>query len=109
MMRRLFWRTLLIVRHGLAEAWREGDWTVAASANSVGSRFLRDNTANPQKLPAYVLLNVAASWDATARWTLQAGVNNLSDRYYIGDDLSAQDAGNAGAPRTWFARARYRF
>ena len=94
---------------GLGVTWREGDWTVAASANSVGSRFLRDNTANPQKLPAYVLLNVAASWDATARWTLQAGVNNLSDRYYIGDDLSAQDAGNAGAPRTWFARARYRF
>ena len=44
-----------------------------------------------------------------ASLTLQAGVDNLTDRYYISDDLSAQEAGNAGAPRTVFARLRYAF
>lgn len=94
---------------GLGLTWQQGDWSVNASGNYVGTRFLRDNTAKPQKLPAYLLLNLAAQWRANAHWTLQAGINNLTDRYYIGDDLSAQDAGNAGAPRTWFARARYQF
>lgn len=52
---------------------------------------------------------MAVSYKATPSLTLQAGVNNLTNKYYIGDDLSAQEAGNAGAPRTLFARVRYTF
>jgi outer membrane receptor protein involved in Fe transport len=98
--------------HNIAGAgltWAQGPWSVTGTANYVGSRYLRDNTVNPQKLPGYLLANVAVSYKATPQLTLQAGVNNLANKYYIGDDLSAQDAGNAGAPRTFFARARYTF
>ena len=40
---------------------------------------------------------------------MQAGVNNLGDVYYINDDMSSQEAGNAGAPRNFFARVRQEF
>ena len=42
----------------------------------------------------------------TPKLTIQAGVNNLGDVYYINDDMSSQEAGNAGAPRNFFARVR---
>ncbi len=87
----------------------QGRWATTLSVNDVGSRYLRDNVVNPQKLPGYLLANVAVSYQASRAVTLQAGINNLTDKYYIGDDLSAQEAGNAGAPRTFFARARYSF
>lgn len=48
-----------------------------------------------------------------SRWsrriTLQGGVNNLTNVYYINDDMSATEAGNAGAPRNYYARVRYDF
>ena len=105
------YRVRMSARHiaGLGVSWQRGDWGVSGTANYVGTRFLRDNVVNPQKLPGYLLLNVAATWQASRALALQAGVNNLTDKYYINDDLSAQNAGNAGAPRTWFVRARYTF
>jgi outer membrane receptor protein involved in Fe transport len=104
-------RVRMSARHiaGAGVTYRDGRWSATATASYVGTRFLRDNVVDPQKLPGYLLANVAVGYQATRALTLQAGVNNLGDRYYIGDDLSAQEAGNAGAPRTFFARARYAF
>ena len=105
------YRVRMSARHiaGLGLTWAQGPWSLTASANHVGERFLRDNVVNPQLLPAYTLANVAASWRATPTLTLQAGVDNLSDTTYINDDLSAQEAGNAGAPRSAFVRVRLQF
>ncbi|RYY92766.1 MAG: TonB-dependent receptor, partial [Comamonadaceae bacterium] len=104
-------RVRMSARHiaGAGVVYTQGAWTATLNANYVGSRMLRDNIVNPQKLPGYLLVNAAVSWRLNPALTLQAGVSNLTDKYYIGDDLSAQEAGNAGAPRTFFARARYTF
>jgi len=104
-------RVRMSARHiaGAGLNWSGGPWQVAGTANHVGTRFLRDNTFTPQKLPAYTLINVAVSYRIDRAWTLQAGIDNLADVFYIGDDFSAQEAGNPGAPRTVFARLRYRF
>jgi outer membrane receptor protein involved in Fe transport len=82
--------------------------TLSPAFNYVGSRPLRDNTVNPQILPSYTLLSVAASLDV---WRMRVVVSgtNLSDRYYIADDFSAQDAGNAGTPRRLSVQVRYRW
>jgi outer membrane receptor protein involved in Fe transport len=34
---------------------------------------------------------------------------NLGDKYYISDDFSAQNAGNAGVPRRLTVQMKYRF
>lgn len=94
---------------GAGITWSEGPWSTTITANYVGSRMLRDNTANPQKLPGYTLLNLAATWRVNAALSLQAGMDNLLDEYYIADDFSAQEAGNAGAPLNAFVRVHYRF
>lgn len=94
---------------GAGVTWSAGAWSATATANYVGSRMLRDNIAEPQKLPAYTLLNLAGTWRVNAALSLQAGVDNLLDEYYIADDFSAQEAGNAGAPRNAFVRVLYRF
>ena len=91
---------------GLGLTFQQGAWTWTSSVNYVGSRYLRDNVVNPQKLPSYTLLNTALTYQVSGNLALQAGVNNLTDEYYIGDDMSAQEAGNAGAPRSFFVRAR---
>jgi len=105
------YRVRMSARHiaGAGLTYAEGRWATTATASYVGTRFLRDNVVAPQKLPGYLLANVAVSYKATQAVTLQAGINNLGDKYYIGDDLSSQEAGNPGAPRTFFARARYTF
>lgn len=105
------YRVRMSARHlgGAGATWAVGDWTLAASLNHVGRRPLRDNTVTPQELPAYTLVNVAASWRVAPRVTLQAGLDNLTDEVYINDDFSAQEAGNAGAPRSAFVRVRAEF
>jgi outer membrane receptor protein involved in Fe transport len=105
------YRVRMSARHiaGAGLTWTQGAWNVTTTVNHVGSRPLRDNVAQPQSLPAYTLVNIAVAYRLTASLTLQAGIDNLTDRYYIADDLSAQEAGNAGAPRTAFARVRYTF
>lgn len=104
-------RVRMSARHiaGAGLTWSDGPLAVTGTANYVGTRFLRDNTFTSQKLPAYLLLGLAASWRIDRHWTLVAGVDNLTDAYYIADDFSAQDAGNAGAPRSVFARLSYRW
>lgn len=105
------YRVRMSARHiaGAGVLYTQGAWTATVNASYVGSRMLRDNVVNPQKLPGYLLLNAAVSWRMNPAFTLQAGVNNITDKYYIGDDLSSQNAGNPGAPRTFFVRARYAF
>lgn len=105
------YRVRMSARHiaGLGVTYDYGPWTTSASASYVGSRYLRDNVTDPQKLPAYPLANAAVSYRVSSSLTLQAGVNNMTDEYYIGDDLSSQNGGNPGAPRTYFARMRYNF
>jgi outer membrane receptor protein involved in Fe transport len=105
------YRVRMSARHiaGLGMTWSQGPWSLGASANHVGERFLRDNVVNPQLLPAYTVANLVGTWRATPTLTLQAGIDNLGDAYYINDDLSAQEAGNAGAPRSGFLRLRLQF
>jgi outer membrane receptor protein involved in Fe transport len=105
------YRVRMSARHiaGLGVFYKEGPWTAAFTASYVGPRMLRDNVVQPQKLPGYLLANVAISRQLGHGLTAQVGVNNLTDKFYIGDDLSSQEAGNAGAPRTFFARLRYTF
>jgi outer membrane receptor protein involved in Fe transport len=94
---------------GAGLTYSKGLWLWTASVNYVGTRYLRDNVANPQKLPAYALINSSVSYRIDPKFTLQAGVNNLGNVYYISDDMSSTEAGNAGAPRNYFARLRYDF
>lgn len=104
-------RVRMSARHiaGAGLGFDRGPWQWSASVNYVGNRMLRDNTANPQKLPAYTLLNTVVGYRLAPTLLLQAGVNNLTDTYYIGDDFSAQEAGNAGAPRSLFVRVQQTF
>lgn len=105
------YRVRMSARHiaGLGLFYRHGPWTTALSSNYVGSRMLRDNVVRPQKLPAYLLANIAVSRELGAGLIAQAGINNLGNKFYISDDLSSQEAGNAGAPRTVFVRLRHAF
>lgn len=104
-------RVRMSARHiaGAGITFERGAWQWAASVNYVGSRMLRDNTTKPQRLPAYTLLNTVVGYRITPALLLQAGVNNLTDTYYINDDFSAQEAGNAGAPRNLFVRIQQTF
>lgn len=81
-------------------------WTT--SLNYVGSRPLRDNVVNPQQLPSYTTLDTSASLRVgAARLVLFA--TNLTDEFYISDDFSSQDAGNAGPPRRVGVQVGYSF
>ena len=55
------------------------------------------------------LLNTALAYQVTRDLNVMAGINNLTDEYYINDDMSSQEAGNAGAPRNFFVRLRQTF
>ena len=57
--------------------------------------------------PCADLVNTNLTWRAADnQYDVVLGVTNLTDEYYIGDDMSSQEAGNAGAPRSVFVRAR---
>ncbi|MCE5307641.1 MAG: TonB-dependent receptor [Acidobacteriales bacterium] len=91
---------------GLLHLWKS--LTFSPGVNYVGSRPLRDNVVNPQILPSYTLLSSAVAFDL---WRLRVVVSgtNLSDRYYIADDFSSQDAGCPGTPRRFSVQVRYRW
>ena len=84
---RTFWR--------LAEAWhlsageqqvllgadrRTGAWRYGASLLHAGERF--DDAANTRLLAPYSTLDLYADWQVAKDWSLQAKVNNLTDRQY---------------------------
>lgn len=91
---------------GLTWTWRWLVWNGGVAY--VGSRPLRDNVINSQILPSYTLLNTSLSMRLGPIQTVLS-VTNLTDRYYIADDFSAQDAGNPGMPRRLAVQVRYRF
>lgn len=59
--------------------------------------------SNTVALGTYNLLGLKASWQALAKLSLEAGVDN------VGDKLYELDAGFPAAGRTWYANARYEF
>lgn len=95
--------------YGAGHTFTWGRWAWVLSVNYVGKRPLRDNVVNPQILPSYTLVSSSLNFDLNKSWRLQAGVSNLGDKYYIADDFSSQNAGCAGAPRSFFGSAKYSF
>lgn len=83
-----------------------GMWTTSLSF--VGSRPLRDNIVNPQMLPSYAVLNSSMSIPVGTLTVVVFGTN-LTDTFYIGDDFSSQNAGNAGSPRRVGVQVGYSF
>ncbi|MBX3658067.1 MAG: TonB-dependent receptor [Ramlibacter sp.] len=59
---------------------RTGAWRYGASLLQVGQRF--DDAANTRVLAAYTTLDLHADWQFAPQWSLQAKVNNLTDRAY---------------------------
>jgi vitamin B12 transporter len=59
---------------------RSGAWRYGASLLHVGTRF--DDAANTRRLDAYTTLDLYADWQLARDWSLQAKVNNLTDRQY---------------------------
>ena len=64
----------------LGASWREGAWLFGTSLLHVGSRF--DDTANTRALGAYTVVDVHATWQFARDLSLQAKLNNLTDRVY---------------------------
>ncbi len=64
----------------LGAEWREGAWSFGGSVLQVGSRF--DNTANTRPLDAYTVADVHVTWRLARDLSVQAKLNNLTDRAY---------------------------
>lgn len=66
----------------LGAGWREGAWLFGASVLYVGSRF--DNAANDSNrfLSAYTVTDLHATWQFARDLSLQAKLNNLTDRVH---------------------------
>ena len=60
--------------------WNQGAWRYGGSLLAVGQRF--DNAANTAPLAGYTTADLYADWRFAADWSLQAKVNNLTDRQY---------------------------
>lgn len=60
--------------------YRLGAWRFGGSVLHVGSRF--DDVANRTPLSAYTTVDVFADWQLAPAWSLQARVNNLTDKRY---------------------------
>ncbi len=62
--------------------WREGAWLFGASVLYVGSRY--DNAANDSNryLAAYTVADLHATWRFAKDLSVQAKLNNLTDRVY---------------------------
>ncbi len=103
-------RLRMTPRHiaGAGATLTRGRLTWSGSVAYVGSRPLRDNIIAPQVLPSYTLLASSLSL-GLGRAQLVLSGTNLTDAYYIADDFSSQDAGNAGMPRRVQAQVRVRF
>jgi vitamin B12 transporter len=60
--------------------WRTGAWRLGTSVLRVGSRF--DNADNTRALDAYTVVDLHATWQFAPALSLQAKLNNLTDRVY---------------------------
>jgi len=87
-------------RHASFSAdYRRGQFDTGAEWVLSGARF--DDAANLRRLGGYGLLNLYASWQINADFSLLARVNNGFDKHY---EL-ARNYGTGG--RSWFAGLRY--
>ena len=64
----------------LGASWREGSWLFGTSVLHVDSRF--DDTANTRALAAYTVIDLHATWQFAPTLSVQAKLNNLTDRPY---------------------------
>lgn len=64
----------------LGAEWRKAAWRVGASLLHAGARF--DDANNTRRLDAYSLADLYATWQFAPDLSLQARVNNLTDRVY---------------------------
>jgi outer membrane receptor protein involved in Fe transport len=87
-----------------------GRWSWSSSVGYVGTRPLRDNVVDQSLnlLPSYTTLNSALNVDVGRLRVTLAGTN-LTNEYYIADDMSATDSGYPGPPRSVRLQLRYRF
>jgi vitamin B12 transporter len=57
-----------------------GDWRFGGSLLAVSRRF--DDTANLRNLPGYATLDLNANWQVARDWSVQAKLNNVTDKVY---------------------------
>jgi vitamin B12 transporter len=57
-----------------------GAWRFGGALVHVGDRF--DDAANALPLPAYTTADVYADWQVVRDWSVQAKLNNVTDRKY---------------------------
>ncbi len=57
-----------------------GAWAFGGSVLNVGSRF--DDAANTRPMAGYTTVDLYTTWSVAKDWSLQAKVNNLTDRQY---------------------------
>jgi outer membrane receptor protein involved in Fe transport len=87
-----------------------GRWAWASSVGWIGERPLRDNVTDQSlnMLPSYATLNSSVSYELGRLRVILAGTN-LSDEFYIADDMSATDSGYPGPPRRLALQVHYQF
>lgn len=64
----------------LGADWEQGAWRYGGSLLHVGERF--DDTANATPLASYTTLDLHADWQFAPAWSVQAKLNNATDRRY---------------------------
>ncbi len=64
----------------LGADYGSGAWRFGGSVLNVGSRF--DDAANTRALPGYTTVDLYVDYAVSKDWSLQAKVNNLTDRQY---------------------------
>lgn len=64
----------------LGADWAQGNWRYGGSLLQVGPRF--DDSANTTPLAAYTTLDLHADWQFAPQWSVQAKLNNATDRRY---------------------------
>ncbi|MCZ4351753.1 TonB-dependent receptor [Roseovarius aestuarii] len=95
---------------GLGVNYNFGKFNWNVGMTYIGKRPLRDNTApqNIMTLPSYTVWNTSLRYDAD-NYFVQGTINNITDAFYISDDFSSTDSGNAGAPREFMLTVGVRF
>jgi vitamin B12 transporter len=64
----------------VAADYAVGAWTFGGALIHVARRF--DDAANTLPLAAYTTLDLSADWAFAPQWSVQAKVNNITDRHY---------------------------
>lgn len=85
-------------------------WAWTGSMGYIGERPLRDNVVDQtlNMLPSYSTINSSLSYQWNRVRVILAGTN-LTDEFYIADDMSATDSGYPGPPRRVALQLRYQF